>query len=402
MANRHSGSPCGIEQVAQDTASVAGSEFTATIIGGGPGGLYLALLIKRARADARVRVVEQNAANATFGFGVVFSDRALDFLHDGDPEIAALILAHAERWPDLRIVHRDVVVRVDANGFAAVGRLQLRQGWQKVCADGGVDRGFSQRADDLNMYAQSDLLVGADGVNSTLRTIFAERFQPRVDNLTNKFIWYGTRQPFDSLTLTFRHNKAGAFVAHHYRYAPDMSTFIVECDAPTWIRAGFDHMDEAATKAYCETLFAPDLGGHRLISNASFWRNFPILSCAQWQYDNMALIGDAVRTAHFSIGSGTRLALEDAQTLARILQEHEWQVRAALPAYEASRRPVAEKVLRGARGSAQWYEAFASKMHLAPLDLAYDYMTRSGRMSADRLASVAPHFASLYQRAGRN
>ena len=387
------------------------------IVGAGPAGLLFALLAKRRRPEADVRVFEQNAADATFGFGVVFSHGALEFLARDAQATHAALARVMETWPVQRIVHRDTPVDVDGNGFCAIGRLALLTMLQRECAGAGVALAFGTAVESLDAFAGYDLVVAADGVNSRLRTSHAGAFGPRIEWLTNKFVWYGTAKPFECLTLTFRENEHGAFVAHHYRYAPDRSTFIVECDAATWKRAGLAAMDDAASRAYCEAVFAKDLDGHPLISNRSMWRNFPLLSNARWscaarppegaeppggrrreaplpgdQPRNLVLIGDALRTGHFSIGSGTRLAFDDAIALDRALGEAGDDVPALLAAFERERRPVVEKLVAAANSSSYWYERMADKMTLAPVELAYDYMTRSGRVDDARLAEMAPRF----------
>ena len=362
------------------------------VAGAGPAGLLFALLAKRRRPDADVQVFEQNAADATFGFGVVFSHGALEFLARDAPVMHATLSRVMETWPMQRIVHRDTVVDIDGNGFCAIGRLALLTLLQRECADAGVRLSFGTTVDSLEPFAGSDLVVAADGVNSRLRSLRAEAFGSRTEWLTNKFVWYGTSKPFECLTLTFRESDHGAFVAHHYRYAPDRSTFIVECEAATWARAGLGDMDDAASRAYCEAVFARDLDGHPLVSNRSIWRNFPLLSNARWTAGNMVLIGDALRTGHFSIGSGTRLAFDDAIALDRALGEAGDDVPALLAAFERQRRPVVDKLVAAANSSSYWYERMADKMSLDPVDLAYDYMTRSGRMSDERLAQLAPRF----------
>ena len=210
-------------------------------------------------------------------------------------------------------------------------------------------------------------------------------------------------QVFDTLTLTFRANQHGAFVAHHYRYAPDMSTFIVECDSGTWARAGLEHMDDAASRAYCEGVFAPDLGGHPLVSNNSTWRRFPLVTNQNWSTENVVILGDALRSVHFSIGSGTRLAMEDAIALYQAFEEvgaagtTPADVAGALARFEAARRPIVEKLLAAAANSSYWYEEFAGKMGLESYPLAYDYMTRSGRVTHARLKEMAPRFTSSFE-----
>ncbi len=362
------------------------------IAGAGPAGLLFALLAKRRRPHFDLRIVEQNARDATFGFGVVFSHGALEFLARDAPAMHATLAQVMETWPQQRIVHRDTAIDIDGNGFCAIGRLELLRLLQAECERVGVELAFDTPLPSLESFADCDLIVGADGVHSVARRALADQFDPTVEWLTNKFVWYGTTQRFACLTLTFRQNAHGAFVAHHYRYAPQRSTFIVECDAATWHRAGLDAMDDAASRQYCERLFAPDLGGHALASNRSQWRNFPLLSNARWSAGKVVLIGDALRTGHFSIGSGTRLAFDDAIALDRALDEAGDDVPRLLAAFEHERRPVVEKLVAAANSSSFWYERMADKMAQAPIELAYDYMTRSGRVSDQRLAEMAPQF----------
>jgi 2-polyprenyl-6-methoxyphenol hydroxylase-like FAD-dependent oxidoreductase len=363
------------------------------IAGGGPAGLLFAYLAKCRRPDADVRVFEQNAAEATFGFGVVFSHGALEFLSRDVPEMHATLAASLEIWPIQRIVHRDTAVDIDGNGFCAVGRLTLLRLLQRACERVGVKLAFGTRLESTAALADCDLVIGADGANSAVRREHQDRFHPMIEWLTNKFVWYGTTKPYDCLTLTFRQSEHGAFVAHHYRYAPDRSTFIVECDGATWRRARFEMMDDVASRAYCERVFGKDLDGHPLISNRSLWRNFPLIRCRTWTAGKkIVLIGDALRTGHFSIGSGTRLAFDDAIALDRAFGEAGDDVPRLLTAFERERRPIVEKLVAAANSSSYWYEGMAEKMALAPIELAYDYMTRSGRMSDQRLAATAPRF----------
>ncbi len=371
------------------------------VVGAGPAGLLYALLAKRRFPEWQMEVLEQNPPDASFGFGVVFSQGALAFLERDAPELHRELGARMERWPMQRIAHRGERIDIDGNGFSAVSRLALNRLLLSQCADAGVSVAHGQRVDSLEPLAGADLVVGADGVNSTVRRVREREFAPHVRQLTNKFAWYGTPQRFDCLTLTFRENGDGAFVAHHYRYAPDMSTFIVECDAGTWRRAGLDRMSDAESRAYCERVFAADLGGEPLRSNRSIWRQFPLLACRRWSAGNTVLIGDALHTVHFSIGSGTRLAFEDAIALERAFAEAGEDVPAALAAFERARRPVAEKLLHAASLSSFWYEDFPSKLALEPVRLAYDYMMRSGRMSDERLRETAPEFMSKVERARR-
>ena len=368
------------------------------ILGAGPAGLYLAYLIKRRSPDADVDVIEQNAANATFGFGVVFSERALEFLRDDDPETYDAIAPQLETWNDITLVHRNERVVIDGIGFAAVGRLKLLQLLQARVRAVGIAPQFGRAVTGLDELGDADLVVGADGVNSLVRKTWAAEFGATVRLLRNRFAWFGTSQPYDTLTQTFRRTPIGDFNAHHYRYAPGRSTFIVETDDETFARAGFAGMGDGETRSLCQKVFADALGGHPLISNNSVWRQFPIIHNARWSHGKYVLIGDALHTAHFSIGSGTRLAMEDAIALGRALAAHPNDIAAALAAYEAARRPILEKLIDGANGSARWYENFAEHMALAPAEFAMSYITRSGRVDLERLRRLSPKFVEQYER----
>ncbi len=356
------------------------------VAGAGPAGLYFSYLAKRRHPGWRIRVVEQNRADSTFGFGVVFSDRALEFLREDDAATYDLITPQMEAWTDLKVVHRGTPVVIDGIGFAAIGRLKLLRLLQRQLASVGVVPEYEKQIAEEKDY---DLIVAADGVNSVVRGW--HDFGTRVSHLTNKFAWYGTTRAFDTLTQTFVANEHGTFNAHHYRHSREMSTFVVECDAGTWERAGFASMNEAQTLAYCEQVFAQALGGHRLVSNRSVWRNFPNLRNQKYFLENIVLIGDALRSAHFSIGSGTRLAMEDAIALAKALGEHS-AVEKSLIAFEAARRPIVQKLLAAADASGAWYERFPEHMKLAPREFAWSYIQRSGRIDPGRLRKISPRF----------
>ena len=369
-----------------------------TILGAGPAGLYLAYLLKRRRLDAHVTLIEQNPAGATFGFGVVFSDRALEFLRDDDPDTFAAITPQMESWNDITLVHRNERIAIDGIGFAAIGRLKLLQLLQERVRSAGIEPQFGRVVASLDEIKDADLVVGADGVNSLVRKTFADEFGASVTYLANRFAWFGTSKVYDTLTQTFRHTPIGDFNAHHYRYAPGRSTFIVEVDEATFARAGFERMEDHESRALCAKVFADALDGKPLISNNSMWRRFPQVRNERWHHGKHVLIGDALRTAHFSIGSGTRLALEDAIALERALTEHGDDVAQALPAFEAARRPIVEKIVTGATASASWYEHFAEHMELAPAEFAMSYIMRSGRIDIERLRKLSPRFVERIER----
>lgn len=367
------------------------------IVGAGPAGLYLSYLLKRRQPAADIRVFERNEANATFGFGVVFSDRALEFLRGDDPETYDTITPAMESWSDITLDLEGRVVRIDGVGFSAIGRLELLRLLQARTRAAGIRVEYERVIQSLDELPHADLIVGADGVNSLVRRTYEKELGASVTFLTNRFAWYGTTKRFETLTQTFRRNEHGSFNAHHYRYAPDMSTFIVETDEATWRRAGFGSMDAEATRSTLENVFADLLEGHPLVSNKSVWRRFPQVKNQRWSARNAVLLGDALHTAHFSIGSGTRLAMEDAIALADALGTHPADAREAAQAYAAGRRPILDKLTTAADASANWYENFAAHMKLTPIEFAMSYVTRSGRVDAERLRRVAPRFVEAYE-----
>jgi len=366
------------------------------VVGGGPAGLYFSALWKRRHRDDEVRLFEQNAADATWGFGVVFSDQALEFLRDDDADTVDAIAPYMQTWRDITIVHRGQAVGIDGVGFSAIDRLQLLQLLQRRAAEAGVTLQFGRPVHSMTELTGYDLIVAADGVNSVVRRALEAEFGVQLSHSQNKFAWYGTSKPFDTLTQTFVANELGTFNAHHYRYAPDMSTFIVECDPATWVHAGLDKKDEAESRRICEQVFAAALDGHPLVSNRSIWRSFPWVWNDRWSYRHHVLIGDALHTAHYSIGSGTRLALEDALALTKALEAEPGDLPAGLARYEAARRPIVEKLVAASKRSAAWYDGFAEHMRLEPLELAMRYITRSGRIDADRLRAMSPRFMAAY------
>jgi 2-polyprenyl-6-methoxyphenol hydroxylase-like FAD-dependent oxidoreductase len=366
------------------------------VVGGGPGGLYFAYLWKRRHPDAQIDLLEQNPSNATFGFGVVFSDQALDFLRADDPETVDAIAPHMERWKNITINLRGETIAIDGVGFSAIGRLQLLNLLQQRLAAVGVRAQFERAIQSSAELAGYDLIVAADGLNSTLRRAYEGHFGTSLSYSSNKFSWFGTTKVFDTLSQTFVATGQGAFNAHHYRYSKTMSTFLVECDRATWLGYGFASKTPDESKAICEQVFADVLDGHPLVSNKSAWRSFPWVWNEHWSFQNIVLIGDALHTAHFSIGSGTRLAMEDSIALVKAL-ETVGGIPEALAQYQAERKPVVEKLVAAARTSADWYERFVEHMQLPLLDFAYSYITRSGRVDRARLHAMSPAFMAGYE-----
>ena len=364
------------------------------IVGAGPAGLYTGILLKSVLPRARIRVSERNPADATFGFGVVFSDQALDFLAADDPETHALITPQMQRWQDMNLSLKGERVNLDGIGFSAIGRLALLQILQQRARDCGVELGYGETIDSVDEL-DADLIVGADGVNSLVRNSRADAFGVSLDYFENRFAWFGTPRDFPTLTQTFIEGPSGVLNAHHYRYAPGWSTFIVECDPDSFEAYGFAAMDEQESARVCGDLFFATLDEAPLLVNHSLWRRFPRLWCERWVAGNHALVGDAAHTAHFSIGSGTRLALEDAIALVRSLEAHD-SLETALESYQQQRQPIARKIVDAACRSGVWYDRFREHMQLPPLQFAHAYLTRSGRIDDERLRRLSPRFMAAF------
>jgi 2-polyprenyl-6-methoxyphenol hydroxylase-like FAD-dependent oxidoreductase len=366
------------------------------VIGGGPGGLYFAYLWKKLHPDAHIELFEQNAAGATWGFGVVFSEQALEFLRADDPDTVDAIAPRMQSWRNITLDLRGESVEIDGVGFSSIGRLDLLTILQQRASAAGVTPRYDTLIQSVEQLAGYDLVVAADGLNSLVRRSFEGDFGTSLSYSANKFAWYGTTKRFETLSQTFVETELGAFNAHHYRYAPAMSTFLIECDPATWQRYGFADKTIEESQAVCEKVFASTLDGHRLVSNKSVWRNFPWIWNERWSFKNMVLIGDALHSAHFSIGSGTRLAIEDAIALVKAL-DAEGDISRALVRYQTERQPIVKKLVTAARTSADWYEKFPDHMKLDLLDFAYSYVTRSGRIDDARLRAMSPAFMARYE-----
>jgi 2-polyprenyl-6-methoxyphenol hydroxylase-like FAD-dependent oxidoreductase len=371
------------------------------VIGGGPGGLYFSYLWKKRHPEAEIDLFEQNPAGATWGFGVVFSEQALEFLRADDPETVEAIAPRMQSWNNITLHLRGESVEIDGVGFSSIGRLELLTILQARVEAVGVAPRYETLLQSVDQLAGYDLVVAADGLNSLVRRSFEGDFGASLSYSANKFAWYGTTKRFETLSQTFVQTDLGAFNAHHYRYSPTMSTFLVECDLPTWQRYGFADRTIEQSQAICEQVFAATLAGHKLVSNKSVWRNFPWIWNEHWSFKNMVLIGDALHSAHFSIGSGTRLAIEDAIALAKAL-EAEADISAALDRYQTERKPIVQKLVKAARTSADWYEKFPEHMQLDLMDFAHSYITRSGRIDDIRLRAMSPAFMARYEASRRS
>jgi len=369
------------------------------IIGGGPAGLYFAILMKKADPKHQVTIYERNGPDDTFGWGVVFSGKTLANLRAADEESHAAITNQFEAWDNVDIVHRDEKISIHGNSFSGIARLQLLKILQHRAEQLGVEVVFrTEIADMETLRSQCDLLVAADGVNSGVRSRYAEQLQPSLDVRAHRYIWYGTNQLFHGLTLTFRENEDGVFAAHSYKFNKTTSTFIVECDPETSRRANLEAKSDEETRRYIAKVFERDLAGHPLLSNNSKWINFVLVKNANWFFENLILLGDALHTAHFSIGSGTKLAMEDAIALAECFQTTS-DVTQALLKFTEVRRPVIEDYQAAAFESMVWFENAAKYVSLAPIDLAFSAMMRSGRVSYEDLKKRAPEFIERYEAA---
>src|SRR3954451_12991047 len=334
------------------------------IAGGGPGGLYLSILLKRLDPAHEARGFERHAPDDTVGFGGVFSDETLGAFEAADPESYADITRRFARWTEIDVHHRGEVVTSGGHGFSAMGRKDLLNVLQRRAADLGVDLRFKTEVSEL----EGDLVVAADGVNSTLRRRYADTFRPSLDVRRAKYVWFGTDLVFGAFKFFIKETPHGVLQVHGYPYSDTRSTFIVETTQETWRRAGLDAADPLEA---CSELFADVLDGHRLIANRSLWINFTTVRNATWRHENVGLLGDAAHTAHFSIGSGTKLAMEDAISLAWHLGEQR-DVPAALAAYEDERRPIVESTQRAAQGSLEWFEGIDPYIGQEPRSLAFN------------------------------
>ena len=368
--------------------------------GAGPAGLYFARLLKRANPGHAVTVVEQGARGASWGFGVGLGGRAMREIETLDPEVHRAIL-DAMDFDDrqlFRVDGQEFTVEYPA-AMGAVERLTLLRILAAAAEEAGVELRYGQRLDDLDAAAgRYDLVVASDGINSSSRMQRQAAFGTRSHELTNRFAWYGVAAALRPMALVFRTVGGGAFIGHYYAYGPQASTFVAECDAASWTGTGMDAMTDAERKALFERVFAAELDGHKLVENRTTWRRFPVVTNERLSDGNVVLLGDSLRSAHFSIGSGTRLAMEDAAALFAAFAETGADVARALARFEALRRPARDLFGEAARRSFEWYETVATRMDQPILAFIHEFMGRTGRIDDRRMAAYAPRFFQEYQR----
>jgi 2-polyprenyl-6-methoxyphenol hydroxylase-like FAD-dependent oxidoreductase len=368
------------------------------IIGGGPAGLYFARLMKRLDPRHEIAVVEQNPEGATYGFGIALGDQALERLRAADPELIGEIESAMVFENRQDIILDEASVRLAyAHRGGAIERLRLLSILVHACRAVGVEIEHRVRVESLDRFTGWDLIVAADGANSAVRKLHASEFGTRTGTVTNHLAWYGLGRPLVPNGLSFRRYRDGYYVGHYYAYTETMSTFVTECDAVTWREAGLDAMSEPERRAHMERVFEPELKGAPLIDNKSNFRNLPVITNERWTWRNIALLGDALRSAHPSIGSGTRLALDDAQALFEAFCEKGADVAAALARFVEIRKPVRERFAEAMERSYMWYERLRAVMQQPILDFAYDFLMRTGRIDDERLAVYAPEFYRQYQ-----
>ncbi|WP_428350852.1 oxidoreductase [Lichenifustis flavocetrariae] len=369
-----------------------------TVVGGGPGGLYFALLTKKARPDWAVEIYEQNAADDTFGFGVVFSDETLDEFLSRDPDSYERIRDRFAYWDDVAIHYKGEEIRCGGNGFCGTSRMYLLQALQGRCRDVGVELHFGARIDPATLqtrFAGSDIIVAADGINSPIREYYREAFKPTLSIKSNRFCWMGSTRPMGEFNYFFRETPHGVICAHTYQYEANRSTWVFEMDEACWQGHGFSEQDEEGSRHKLAALFTRELDGHPLLLNRSFWRRFPRIFCENWSHDNIVMLGDAKASAHYSIGSGTKLAMECGIALSDAVLAHaEQSVEAAFAAYDAARRVPCQVVQHNADVSLAWFEHMSRSFDMEPMQFAMTVMCRAKSVTYDNLALRDPDFVA--------
>ena len=354
------------------------------ILGGGPAGLYCGLLIKKANPTNDITIIERNAADVTYGWGVVFSDRTLASFQRADNRSYEQITDHFVIWDTIDIYYRNQKMSCGGHVISSISRKSLLNILQNRCFELGINLKFSYEINDLAELRDYDLLIAADGLNSIVRKKYESSFKPSLEYGKARYIWLGANKVLDAFTFIFCENEHGLFQVHSYPFNGTTSTFIIECDEASWLKAGLDESDETQSLAYCQQLLEENLGGAMLLSNNSKWISFPMLKTQHWHHKNIVLLGDAIHTAHFSIGSGTKLAMEDAIALASALEQHS-DLETALNEFELERKPVVEIFQRAAKESQSYFETLKRHMTLDPIPFTFNLLTRSGRITYDDL-----------------
>ncbi len=368
-------------------------------IGGGPAGLYFAILMKQLDSSHEIEIYERNGPDDTFGWGVVFSDETSGHFAEADRSSYKTITDSFAYWKDIDIYVRDARIRSTGHGFAALSRRKLLNIMQRRCVELGVKLHFESEIEDVEAFRDADLVLAADGANSLVRKRYEQFFEPTIDWRRCKFTWLGTDLRYDAFTFIFRENEHGLFQVHAYPFDARMSTFIVECREEVWKRAGLDSSDERQSVRYLQKLFADDLEGHELLTNRSLWRTFPTIRNANWRHENVVLVGDAAHTAHFSVGSGTKLAMEDAISLASHFRNGSGPLEDVVTEYENERRNEVARLQRAAQTSLEWFENSSRYVKLEPVQLAFSLMTRSKRITYDNLRTRDPWLVDRATRA---
>jgi anthraniloyl-CoA monooxygenase len=357
-----------------------------TVIGGGPGGLYFSILLKKALPDSKIDIYERNKPDDSFGFGVVFSDETLSEFLTRDPKSYELIRSKFAYWDNLDVARDGEIVRISGNGFCGCSRKTLLKLLQQRCTEEGINLHFEQNIDDLNKFKDSDVIVACDGIGSQIRTKYSQEFGTKIELKKNRFVWLGSTKPLDAFTYFFRNTPYGMIVAHSYQYEKGRSTWIFECSDATWKKAGFEVDNEQDTIDKISNIFKNELDGHNLISNKSHWRQFPAITNDKWYFENIVLLGDAKATAHYSIGSGTKLAMECAIGLADALIEFPNNIPQAFEKYEKSRRNRVEMIQYAANVSLDWFENMDRNAKHDFQQFAFGCMTRSKKVTFENLA----------------
>lgn len=367
------------------------------VVGGGPAGLFFSYLLKKRHPEHRIHVVEQNPRGGTYGWGAVFSGVDLDAIRAADDEFFADFIRGQDSCDYIEVVHRNQGVRIHGNQFSRTPRLELLAKLEAACERMGVELEWGRSVSASDIDASWNLVVLANGSNSNLRTRFEQKLGTRIETRRNHLAWYGTKALFHPVSLILVSTAWGNFISHCYQYSATHSTFIVECSPETWVRAGLDKMTEEDSRAFCERVFSDELDGDALLGNRSSWFRANIISNERASHDRFVLIGDAYRTVHFSLGSGIRMAFQDAVSLSVAVGSGDGDARAALRAYEKIRRPASAEFQQAAARSVEWYESVDTKLHLSPLALAYDYMTRTGELTREDLRKMDPAFVMAFE-----